>query len=169
MLARPRLSSHIAFKKVYAFEPNPLNFAELKRRTRNYSNIETFEQAVSHETGTVRLYFEEPKPGYFYEGATIVTGKSNVTYKQHFDVETTAISDLLAEIDSDRIVIKMDIEGAEYIVLDALLESGDLSRITKIYVECHVDRIPKLAEPKKRVLEKARALGVTDKLDFTWP
>lgn len=156
-------------QKVYAFEPNPLNFAELKNCTRNYSNIEISERAVSDETGTTRLYVEDAKPGRFYEGATIVSGKSNVSYKKHFDVETTSILDLLEEIDSDSIVIKMDIEGAEYIVLDALLCAKDLNKIRKVYVECHVDRIPELAEPKQRVLEKARALGVTDKLDFTWP
>lgn len=63
----------------------------------------------------------------------------------------------------------MDIEGAEYIVLEALLNTGLLEKVRKIYVECHLDRIPELAEPKKRVLEKAAALGVFDKLDFTWP
>lgn len=156
-------------KEVYAYEPNPINFAELSRRTRRYSNIKIFQQAISHENGRTTLYYEDAKPGRFYEGATIVSGKSNVSYTRHFDVETVSIVDLLTKIDSGSVIIKMDIEGAEYIVLDALLNTGLLEKVRKIYVECHLDRIPELAEPKRRVLEKAAALGVLGKLDFTWP
>lgn len=156
-------------KEVHAFEPNPVNFTELKKLTRRYRNIKAFQKAVSSENGKTTLYFEEVKPGRFYEGATIVSGKSNVSYDNHVEVDTVSISDLLADIDSENIVIKMDIEGAEYIVLDALLDTDHLDKVKKIYVECHVDRIPELAEPKRQVLEKAEAKGVADKLDFTWP
>ncbi|MEO0905810.1 MAG: FkbM family methyltransferase, partial [Pseudomonadota bacterium] len=66
--------------QVYAFEPNPVNFAELERRTRRYQNIKTFQKAVSAENGKTQLFFEDAKPGRFYEGSTIVGGKSNVSY-----------------------------------------------------------------------------------------
>ncbi|WP_159086891.1 FkbM family methyltransferase [Loktanella sp. Alg231-35] len=155
--------------KVYAFEPNPVNFEELKQRTRRYRNVSIYQKAVSSENGTTRLYFEDPKPGRFYEGSTIVGGKANVSYAKHFDVETASIADVLGDIDSNNIVIKMDIEGAEYVVLDAIFESGHLDKIKKIYVECHVDRIPELAEPKRLVMEKAERLNILEKLDFTWP
>jgi len=156
-------------REVHAFEPNPVNFAELRKQTRRYPKIKVYQQAVSSENGTTQLFFEEGKRGRFYEGSTIVGGKSNVSYSKHFDVETVAIADVIKNISSNSIVIKMDIEGAEYIVLDALLDSDAMTQIRKIYVECHVDRIPELAEPKQKVLEKAKAMGVIDKLDFNWP
>jgi FkbM family methyltransferase len=115
--------------EVHAFEPNPINFEELKRRTRRYKNITIFPKAVSAENGTTRLFYEEARPGRFYEGSTIVSGKLNVSYSHHFDVETVSIADILAQLRSDSVVIKMDIEGAEYVVLDAILESRHLDKI----------------------------------------
>lgn len=160
--------SHVA-RKVIAFEPNPTNFAQMGLMTKRYRNIEIVNKAVSFEDGTTQLYFEDAKPGRFYEGATIVGGKSNVSYANHVDVETISAKTLLESVDAEQIVVKMDIEGAEYMVLDAILESDHLDRIKKIYVECHVDRIPDLAGPKEQVLAKARELGFIDRIDFEWP
>ncbi|MEO1561949.1 MAG: FkbM family methyltransferase [Pseudomonadota bacterium] len=156
-------------REVHAFEPNPVNFAELQKQTGKYPNISIYPKAVAAQNGTTKLFFENAKPGRFYEGSTIVEGKSNVSYGKHFDVETMAIEDILQTIQSDNILIKMDIEGAEYIVLDALLASKHLDRIGKVYVECHVDRIPELKGPKEKVLAKAREIGFFDKIDFDWP
>jgi len=79
------------------------------------------------------------------------------------------IVNVLDMIKGDSIVIKMDIEGAEYLALDAILASPHLDRVKKIYVECHADRIEGLAEAKKKTLAAAEAAGVSEKLDFIWP
>ncbi|MEM9788524.1 MAG: FkbM family methyltransferase [Pseudomonadota bacterium] len=160
--------SHYA-RAVYSFEPNPHVFAELQRQVKNYPNIQIFNKAVSDQTGQMELYYEEPKPGRHYEGATIVSGKSNVTYDTHKTVDVISIAEVLDMVGGPNVVIKMDIEGAEYVVLDAILASDHLDRIKKIYVECHVDRIEGLAAAKEKTLATAAAAGVTDKLDFTWP
>lgn len=156
-------------RQVFSFEPNPHVFAELKARTKHYPNITIFNKAVSDQTGTTKLYFETPKPGRFYEGATIMQGKSNVGYGKYHDVETISISDVLDLIGEQVAVVKMDIEGAEYMVLDAMLASGRMAEIHKVYIECHVDRIAGLAEAKAKTLAAAQAAGVLEKLDFTWP
>lgn len=160
--------SHYA-RHVYSFEPNPHVFAELKAQTKHYPNITIFNKAVSDQTGTAKLYFETPKPGRFYEGATIMQGKSNVGYGKYHDVETISISDVLDLIGETVAVVKMDIEGAEYMVLDAMIASGRMAEIQKIYIECHVDRIEGLAKAKAKTLAAAEAVGVRQKLDFTWP
>ncbi|MDX8348012.1 FkbM family methyltransferase [Cognatiyoonia sp. IB215446] len=160
--------SHYA-REVYAFEPNNTVFAELTARTKPYRNIRLFNNAVSDKADQMDLYFEEGKPDRFYEGSTIISGKSNVTYANHHVVEVMGIVDVLDMIKGDSIVIKMDIEGAEYLVLDAILTSSHLDRIKKIYVECHADRIEGLAEAKEKTLAAAAAAGFSEKLDFTWP
>lgn len=153
---------------VYAFEPNPANFARLQARTAKLPNVTIFNQAVSDSNGTTRLYFETPKPGKFYEGATIMGGKSNVSYTQYVDVETVSIVDVIDRIGKPITFIKMDIEGAEYRVIEALVSSGRIAQVGKVYYECHVDRIAELVPEKERVLELARAAGVFDKLDLNW-
>jgi FkbM family methyltransferase len=156
-------------RHVYAFEPNPDNFAKLRRNTRKYSNITVFEQAVSNESGKTQLYFEPKEPEKYFEGATIIKGKSNIGYDRFVEVDAISADDVLKMIEGPVALIKMDIEGAEYRVLDALIKSGQMDRIGKVYVECHADRIPELAGPKKSTLALARRAGVVNKLDFTWP
>lgn len=160
--------SHFA-RHVYSFEPNPFVFEELKAQTQRYDNITIFNKAISDTTGAAKLYFENAKKGRFYEGSTIVEGKSNVSYGQHYDVETISVNDVLDEIGAPVAVVKMDIEGAEYVVLDAMIASGRMDEIQKVYVECHADRIAGLAEAKKKTLAAAEAAGVLSKFDFTWP
>jgi len=154
--------------EVHSFEPNPVVFAELARQTARYPNIKIYNKAISDETGTAKLFFEDARRGRYYDGATLVSGKSNVTYDHHTDVATISFGDLLDEIGRDVTVVKMDIEGAEYRVLDAMLASGRMDAIKKVYVECHVDRIPELAAAKEKTLQTAEQLGQREKLDFTW-
>ncbi|MDJ0637894.1 MAG: FkbM family methyltransferase [Paracoccaceae bacterium] len=156
-------------KHVYAFEPNPRNFKELKAQTRRYSNISVFEEAVSDKQGEAKLFYENAKLGRHFEGATILSGKSNIGYDKSYNVKTVSILDVLDRIGEPVSLIKMDVEGAEYVILDALITSGRLAEIGKIYVECHADRIEGLQDAKDRTLAAAEAKGWLSKLDFTWP
>jgi hypothetical protein len=42
----------------------------------------------------------------------------------------------------DHVVVKMDIEGAEYPVLTKLLNDGTINLISVLYIEWHHDRFP---------------------------
>lgn len=94
--------------------------------------------------------------------------KTNLSYDKGVEVEVVDLAEFVHSLDTPVAVIKMDIEGAEYLVLDRLIESGAMERIGRIYAECHVDRIPGLAEHKARTLAAAQTAGQIDKLDFTW-
>lgn len=78
-----------------------------------------------------KLYFENVRPAKFYEGSTIVNGKTNVTYDKFHDVATVDICDVVDVINSNKIIIKMDIERAEYDVLGALINSSKCKRSKK--------------------------------------
>jgi FkbM family methyltransferase len=156
-------------RRVLSFEPNPAVFAELRAQTRRYGNVELANKAVSDVNGITRLWFEPAKRGRFFEGATIMEGKTNIGYGRHADVETVSIVDVVDSVGGPVAVMKIDIEGAEYRVLDALIASGRIARVAKIYVEDHCDRIPGLAEARARTLAAAAAGGWADRLDFTWP
>jgi FkbM family methyltransferase len=49
---------------------------------------------------------------------------------------------------SDHVVIKMDIEGAEYDVLEKLLVDGSISLVSELMCEWHADRFPEI--PRSR-------------------
>lgn len=45
-------------------------------------------------------------------------------------------------IDSDRVILKLDIEGAEVPVLRHLLDTGMIGRIAELYCEFHLETLP---------------------------
>lgn len=94
--------------KVFAFEPEPTNFALLKKNVEisGYQNVMLVQKAVSNKTGKFKLYLCEDNNG----GHSI--------YKQHnskrsVEVETTRLDDYFKNDGGKINFIKMDIEGAE--------------------------------------------------------
>lgn len=160
--------SHFA-GAVHSFEPHPEIFKELRHNTRNYHRVKAINKAVSDVTGQMKLYFEPPKPGKFYEGSSLVTTKSNLSYENAFDVETVALAEYVEGLGKPVRMIKMDIEGAEYQVLSALIETPAIGQIEKIYVEDHCDRVAGLSDMRDRCVARIEALGLTNRFDFTWP
>ncbi|MDJ0930822.1 MAG: glycosyltransferase [Breoghania sp.] len=66
-------------------------------------------------------------------------------------------------------LIKMDIEGMEYRVINALLDAGVMDQINMVYVEDHCNRIPDLSVQRDSTLAKIEKLGLTEKINFDWP
>ncbi|MCK0167021.1 FkbM family methyltransferase [Jannaschia sp. S6380] len=155
--------------RVYAFEPHPETYRALCHNTRNYPRIETMNKAVSDETGTARLFFDDAAEGKFTEGSTLVTDKANVTYETGAEVETIRLADFVTGLGKRVRLVKMDIEGAEYRVIADLVETPAIGQIDKIYVETHEDRIPALRPERDRVEARIAALGLQDRFDFNWP
>lgn len=155
-------------KHVHAFEPNPIIFEVLQRQTKLYPNVTLHNKAISDVSAKVDLFYENIKPGKHFEGSTIVSNKSNVSYCNKVTVDAVDVSSFIESLGESVTCVKMDIEGAEYKVLDRLLETKHINRIGKLYIECHVDRIEGLADKKKKTIEAAKAAGVFDKLDFEW-
>lgn len=155
--------------KVYAFEPHPGIFKELKKNMRNYPRVKPINKAISDQDSVMKLYYEELDSGKQFEGSTLVADKDNNSYEHSFDVETIDLARFIQELGKPVRMIKMDIEGAEYQVLESLIETPAMAQIGMVNVECHADRVVGLPEHKARVLARIDALGLTEKFDFTWP
>jgi FkbM family methyltransferase len=56
----------------------------------------------------------------------------------------------------ERPIVKMDIEGAEFPVLERMLEDGTDALVTELLVEWHDDRMEDFAERKARLLSELR-------------
>ncbi|MEK9154019.1 MAG: FkbM family methyltransferase [Patescibacteria group bacterium] len=120
-----RLFSRLAgpHGKVFAFEPDPYNFALLKKNTARLPNVTLVNAAVSDKKGIIDFYQIEDSTGCH---TTIPT---NAPAKK-FSVDAVTIDDFGADFFPD--VIKMDIEGGEpraLLGMKNLLASGRSLRI----------------------------------------
>ena len=89
---------------------------------------------------------------------------------ESIEIECLTLSQVIAAADNyDKIVVKLDVEGAEYEILEDLIRTGAISKISKIYIEWHWDRIGMNFEEHKNFTQKVNPLCELldwDALDF---
>lgn len=149
-------------RRVVAFEPDPWAFAALHRNVGDLDNVQIENAAAGTSGGTVLLYrcagFDDD-PAFNSQSSSVVAGKSNVTQEDAIEVRQIDFIGYLEDLDEDIGVLKMDIEGAEIDLLEALFDRpGILKRIGYIFAETHEARIPG-HEPRVTALrERARSM-----------
>jgi FkbM family methyltransferase len=133
---------------VFGFEPNPTLASELKRQFAGPSSgVCVLAAAAWIWDGEVDLY-----PGIRTdESSTLLVGKVSewpVDYDAPMRVPSIDFDRwlLLNTNASDDIYLKMDIEGAEYEVLQRCMETGSIGRIRAARIEWHYDRYPNISK-----------------------
>ncbi len=110
--------------KVYAFEPDNNNFILLKKNTKKYSNVQTFQQAIADKIGSLN----------FYEitGSTMCHTIIPTDNADKIAVSATTIDHFIEEQKIKVVnIIKIDIEGGEPLAFKGMArlfrEAKDLS------------------------------------------
>lgn len=137
---------------IYAFDPTPKSI-DWVRNQELPSNFVFFEYGLADSDGDV--VFNPPKnPGHVSH--TILAGP--ITKAKTFSVPVKRLSTIMQELRHNRIdILKMDIEGAEYGVIDDI-EKSDI-RPQQILVEFH-HRFPNVGIKKtKASIQKIKNLG----------
>lgn len=162
------MAAHAA--KVYAFEPDPWTAAELRKRLADVSNIEVIEAAAGTEDGTFPLYRTssfDSDPVEQSQSSSLMAQKRNIDKASAVDVNVIDFPAFLAALDGDIAVIKMDIEGAEVPLLEALFDHPVKKRIGHLFVETHESRIPDLLARTDAL--RARAATMTQpRVNMDW-
>jgi FkbM family methyltransferase len=101
--------------KVYAFEPDPTNFALLEKNVRanGYQNVELVRKALSDENGRIQLYLSKNNKGMHRIYKSRYCGES-------IEVDVVRLDDYFERYGSAISFIKMDVEGAEMAVLKGM-------------------------------------------------
>jgi len=116
------------YERVIAIEPSPENMSFLKRNVANVKvkNIEFLQCAVSGQNGTATLFYGEHCGAH-----TLMSTNLNV---EGLQVKTVTLDTLLKREDNVDLV-KVDVEGAEWEVLEGSKEV--LPKIKRWVVEVH--------------------------------
>ncbi len=129
--------SLIYFKYLYpkseilAFEPDPKTFRELRKNVGSfkYDQVKTFNLAVINKKGVVDFYVDKGGPG-----SPLMSIDPKRLAKNKIRVRSDVVSSYIkGTID----LLKMDIEGAEMMVLKEMEKTGKLELVNQMIVEYH--------------------------------
>lgn len=144
-------------------EPNPycqklLRDAILKIVPENQFII--IEKAASIAKGSCLFYGLTPlEGGQHSEGASIIAEHNTKYYEPNADnaigVLTFPLGDLINEYSEvyNVIVLKLDVEGAEYSIIPHLFDTGAALKLKHIYIEFHSNDVPIDLQPQRKRAE----------------
>jgi FkbM family methyltransferase len=138
--------------EVFAYEPNPHAFSQLQKNAGSYDKARLFPKAVSNYNGKSQLFLhrDHGKSEVEYSQASSLRGEKNNLSGDNVEVEIIDIRDVLAAHKKIRL-LKIDIEGGEYDIMDAVLENAN--KIDYILLETHEAKYPEFRE-KGEILQK---------------
>jgi FkbM family methyltransferase len=133
-------------KHVFAFEPDPFNFSQLKENMKSYSNVTLYNAAVSNVNGTDTLHRSMINNGMHR------LYSSKLCWGNKVQVKTVKVEDIIPENIKKIDLIKMDVEGFEYF---ALLGMKNLIKRDKptIISEFHPDSILESGADPQQIFE----------------
>lgn len=122
--------------RVFGFDPTPKSIDWVRSQGRDLSpNFQFFSYGIGEKTGPAD--FSLPMNTEHVSGSYVM--QKNVNENRRIRVELKSFPDIAKELGHGRIdVLKMDIEGAEYSVIQSILESS--VRIDQVLIEFH-DRL----------------------------
>lgn len=145
--------------QVHAFEPDPHSFGVLSQACADYPNVTLHNAAVAVAEGEMQFFRTRD---FAANAATASTGSTLYDTAPGVDPESAMrvrvidfprfLGDLLAR--HERIAfLKMDIEGAELEILEALVQTDMLERVNLTVVEPHGWRFPEW-KPRFKALRR---------------
>jgi len=135
---------------VYAVEPNPETALLLRERTREAENVEVLELALSNTNGPGSLYLQEGN--FVIEGFNNNHGSDGLLEKAEYKSARDSSNDRVLEQRQaiqvrqkrfDELVhgpvdlVKVDVEGAEFMVFDGMRDSLKDGLVKHLMVELH--------------------------------
>jgi len=145
--------------QLYIFEPVNKYYNDIKERFINNKSMRVYQFGLSGNNGELNI-------GLSDDGSSI--------YKQGWGVEQEKImlkkaSEFIKENGITKIdLMKINIEGGEYDLLEHLIESGEIKKIKNIQVQFH-DFVPNAKERMKNIQKKlSRTHRTTYQFEFVW-
>ena len=158
-------------RQVIAFEPDPWTHATLRANLSDLDNIRIENAAAGTSESTVLLYRHpgfETNPAAHSQASSVVARENLVVSEGAVEVRQIDFIRYLEELDEDVGILKVDIEGAEVELLEALFDRPDmLRRIAYIFAETH-ERMYADHKPRVEALrERARRIE-RPRIDLDW-
>ena len=147
--------------KIIAFECNPtLKGVDYGK------DVEVVHKCAWVEDGEIDFYISKTGP-MFVQGSSVYKNKitGNLDRENPIKMPCIDFSRFLSELikENDNLIVKMNIEGAEYKILETLLTDGNIKLINTLFVSFHYKKINL---PEERHLKLVRALRAVNGLEM---
>lgn len=158
---------------VHSFEANPVTYQmNMSKGATPY--VQYHNVAVHNKDEKITIFVESPPgEGETGMGSSVITldkwdpqdGTLRQNFKTQYEVDAIRFSRFIMEnfTHDDNIIIKMDIEGSEFNVIEDMLETGAMSYVKFIAIEWHGHFFTNKEEMKQKeseLIHKIRSLGV---------
>jgi FkbM family methyltransferase len=157
---------------IYTFEANPQTFdIFVKEHLHQIPNVKAYNAAVSDHNGTITVNLESPPDeGDTGQGTSVISmdewnpwglaDGEDSHFKRQEEITCFDFSGFIQETftKEDNIIIKMDIEGSEYGVLEKMIADGTMEYVNHISVEWHARFFRNQEEMQKREKQLLRKL-----------
>jgi FkbM family methyltransferase len=142
--------------RVFAFEPDPVNFALLKKNveTNGYANVVLVNKALSDKAASAKLFLATDNLG---DHRIFDPGDG----RRSIPIETVALDDFMADPPVSVDVIKMDVQGAEYRALRGMRSVLARSKSLTLFSEFWPYGLFKAGDDPEAFLALLRDLGFT--------
>jgi len=146
LLARSLFGNDINIK---CFEPVPYLATRLSDLYKNDRRIDVFNVAVWDKEAEIDLYISSECS----DGSSLFKDKTSAKIGEPIKVKTIDLSYFIKKSVplSHKLILKLDVEGAEYDILIKMINDGTISRVSELYGEWHSDRIPSLMDKAQYV------------------
>ncbi len=142
---------------IVSFEANK----KFKDCYNDFSDHEFYNKAVWVYDGSIDFFLDQKKG---YGSSVIKEKKTGRLDKENPDkvecIRLSAFVDSMAK-QFDQIILKLDIEGAEYAVLKDMLDTGVINRVSRLMIEWHYKKVNVPEEEHNALLEKLRDVGIS--------
>ena len=126
--------------EIMAFEPDPVAFAELSLI--RGEKFQAYEKALFTRNGFATLFrHKEFLSNLATTSSTLNVTKSNVVKDHSIQVNVVDIIDVVRNRGLNSIIMKLDVEGSEYEILNRLLKTKQMDKFSKIWCEFHPHKI----------------------------
>jgi len=150
--------------RIEAYEPNPAAFEHLSKAFGQHPQVNCIRKGLSDHNGTAKLYLHhrsEQDSLHYSEASSLIRDKWNISRDNAVEIELVDIADVVNAIDDQIRLLKLDIEGGEYTVLDRLLDTGLIHRIDQVFCETHELKIPSLRNETAKLRQRLARENIT--------
>lgn len=153
----------------YAFEPHPDLFQELSKKYDAEPKIRLFHVAVWDRNTRKTLHVQKTEgiSTFNLEGTTIFCNRIDAEVESICDVEVIDLIEFVNRLDARVNILKIDVEGAEFEIIDKLLDSGAYAKIDHVFCETYPHFFPDGSERLENLERRIQQMGV-ENIHLDW-